>query len=177
MQNQSPYKPPKSALLGVEDSEASRKGRYVVFKPDIEWPSRCFKCNKETDQKKEVKLTYVNPWIYVSILFTILLTIILALIFQKKFKVSLPLCENHLKKRKNFLIFQWTMVAVMTAGILAGILANLDVLFIVSIFVFIVIVISAIFGRLVFAAKYKNGNLWVTGGGKPFLNSLSDFNP
>ena len=40
---------------------------------------------------------------------------------------------------------------------------------------FLVIVISAIFGRLAFAAKYKNDKLWVSGADKAFRNSLPEF--
>jgi hypothetical protein len=172
---ESPYETPKSSLVDVDNCNISRKGRYAVLKPDIEWPSRCFKCNQETSLRKEVKLTYLNPWIYISILFTILLTIILALIFRKRFTVNLPLCELHIKKRKKFLIFQWALVAVMSISIFIGVLSTIDVLVLLSIVTFLVILISAIFGRLAFAAKYTNGNLWITGAGKEFLNNLPDF--
>ena len=171
---ESPYEPPKSSLVDVDYCNMSRKGRYAVFKPDIVWPSRCFKCNKETKLRKKLKLSYVNPWIYLSILITILLTFILALIFRKKFTVDLPLCELHLKKRKNFKIFQWTLVAVMTISFVIAMLTNIDVLLFVPIAIFVIILISAISGRLAAAAKYKDGSIWVTGGGKEFLNSLPD---
>ena len=175
MSTESPYQPPKSVLVDAHQGELRRKGRYVVLKPELEWPSRCFKCNTETSLKKEVRLTYINPWIYLSILITVLLTIILALIFRKKFTENLPICEGHIKKRKNFLVFQWAMVAVMTAGIVIGSLTEMKGFFVVSGIVFLLIVISSIFARLAFAAKYKNGILWVTGSGKEFRNSLPDF--
>jgi hypothetical protein len=175
MTTESPYDPPKSSLVDLHHSDVSRKGRYVVLDPEIEWPSRCFKCNEKTEIKKEVTLTYVNPWIYLSILFTILLTIILVMIFRKKFKTELPLCEQHIKKRKYFLLFQWAMVAIMAVGIVIGVLTSTDILLALSAFVFLVILISAIFGRLAFAAKLKNGKIFVSGAGKDFLNSLPDY--
>lgn len=175
MTTASPYAPPKSALVDSHQSDLSRTGRYVVLDPEIEWPSRCFKCNEATEIKKEVKLTYVNPWLYLSILFTILLTIILVLIFRKKFKVELPLCERHIKRRKYFLIFQWAMVAIMTVGIVVSVLTNETILLALSGFVFLVILISSNFGRLAFAAKLKNDKIWVSGAGKGFLNSLPDY--
>ncbi len=175
MTTDSPYDPPKSSLVDMHHGEIYRKGRYVVHEPNVGWPSRCFKCNEDTSLRKEVKLTYINPWIYLSILITFLLTIILALIFRKRFTVNLPLCEQHIAKRKNFIIFQWAMVAIMTAGFLIGSLTEMKILLVVSLFVFLITIISAIFGRLALAAKYKNGNLWVTGAGKGYLNSLPDF--
>ncbi len=171
----SPYDTPKSALLELEQGDANRSGRYVVVDPEIEWPSRCFKCNQETEIKKKVKLTYVNPWIYLSILFTFLLTIILILIFRKKFKVDLPMCEKHIKKYKNFQIFQWVMVAGMVAGIVIGSLTGNEVMLLIAVFVFFVLFISSMFGRLAFAAKNKNGKIWLSGAGKAFLNSLPDY--
>jgi hypothetical protein len=89
--------------------------------------------------------------------------------------VNLPLCELHIKKRKKFLIFQWALVAVMSISILVGVLSTINVLVFLSIVTFSVLLISAIFGRLAYVAKYKNGNLWITGAGKEFLNNLPDF--
>jgi hypothetical protein len=175
MTTDSPYAPPESELVDAHTSRISRKGRYIVFDPKFELPSRCFKCNQATNFKKDVKLTYVNPWIYVSILVTILLTIILALIFRKKFKVELPLCERHEKKRKNFQIFQWTMVALMVAGFAIGISTNSDVILGASSLIILIIIISALFGRRPQAARYRNEKIWITGSGKEFRNSLPDF--
>ncbi|NKB35869.1 MAG: hypothetical protein GKR93_01685 [Gammaproteobacteria bacterium] len=175
MSVESPYETPKSSLIDVLHDDICRNGRYVVIRPDVEWPSRCFKCNEDTILKKEVKLTYINPWIYLSILINVLITIILALIFRKKFTVDLPLCERHVKRRKNFLIFQWTMVAVITAGIIIGSLTELTFFLGISMLVLLMVLVSAIFGRLAFAAKYKNEYIWVTGAGKEFLKSLPEF--
>jgi hypothetical protein len=152
-----------------------RKGRYVILDPDLEWPSRCFKCNKETSYKKEVKLTYVNPWLYLTILINVLITVILAMIFQKIFTVNLPICEEHRLKHRNFIIFQWSMVALFVAALAIGIVTESLVFAAVAILVFLIILFSGIFGRLAFAAKFKNGNIWVRGAGKDFLNSLPDY--
>jgi hypothetical protein len=175
MPSESPYAPPKSSLINTTNGGMSRKGRYVVLDPDVEWPSRCFKCNKETNYKKTVKLAYVNPWLYLTILINILITVILVLIFQKRFIVELPLCEEHRLKRRNFLVFQWLMVALLLGTTVAAAMTE-HVAFVVLAAVFLLIVlVSAIFGRLAFVAKHKNGNIWVRGGGKAFLNNLPDF--
>jgi hypothetical protein len=175
MSSESPYAPPKSSLINTNSGGMRRKGRYVIFDPDIEWPSRCFKCNKATSHKKRVKLAYVNPWIYLSVLINVIITVVLAAVFQKRFSVDLPLCEEHTIKRRNFLILQWVMAALLAASIGVAISTESLAFSVTAIFVFIVLVISAIFGRLAFAAKLKNGNLWVTGAGKDFLNSLPEF--
>lgn len=175
MSSESPYAPPKSSLVNTNSGSVSRKGRYVILDPDIDWPSRCFKCNKGTSHKKTVKLAYVNPWIYLSILINVIITVILAAIFQKRFTVELPLCDEHTIKRRNFQILQWVMAALFVASIGAAIATESLAFSVIAFFVFIVLLISAIFGRLAFAAKFKNGNIWVTGAGKDFLNSLPEF--
>jgi uncharacterized membrane protein len=174
MSNESPYEPPKSSLVNTNPDNMRRMGRYVVLDPDLEWPSRCFKCNKETNHKKEVKLVYVNPWIYLTILINFLITLILAMVVQKKFTVYLPLCEEHRIKRRNFIIFQWSMVALFVAALSIGIVTESLVFAAIAILVFLIILISGIFGRLAFAAKFKNGNVWIRGAGKDFLDSLPE---
>jgi len=176
MSSESPYTTPQSSLLGSETSELYGYKRYVIQRSDIEWPPRCYKCNADTSVTKKVKLTYVNPWIYLSLLITPIFTIILALIFQKKFTVQLPLCETHLKKRRYFSIFQWVAVSFMIAGFIIGIATNSDIALILSIALILVIVVSAIAGRMVYIAKFKKDNLWVRGAGKEFVSSLSSFN-
>jgi len=170
----SPYAPPESPLIDQDTGGMFTKGRYVIFYPHQTWPDRCFKCNEATDFKKTTRITYINPWIYVSILVTILLTIILALIFRKRFTIELPLCQRHVTRRRNFLIFQWSMVALMVGAIAVGVLSSSDTLLALSALVFLVIVVSAIFGRLAYAARYRDEKIWLTGAGKEFRNSLPE---
>ena len=174
MSSVSPYQPPASELIDPTHGAPSRQGRYVVLNPQAEWPSRCFKCNGETDLTKKLQLTYVNPWIYLSILINILITLVLALIFRKRFKINLPLCEAHIKRRRKFLIFQWSMVALLVVTVAIGWLTEFSITTQVSIFLFLVIAISAIFGRVAFVAKLKKGNIWVRGARKGFIDSLPD---
>ena len=94
-----------------------------------------------------------------SSFFTFLLTTILAIIYRKTFTVNLPLYEQHIVKRKKFIIFQWVMVTITAIGFLIGSLTEMKVLLFISLFAFLITIISAIFGRLAFAAKYKNEKL------------------
>lgn len=174
MAETSPYEPPKSTLIDTIQGDISRKGRHVIIRPDSEWPARCFKCNTETDQTKEFTLTYVNPWIYVSILINLLITILLALIFRKRFPVKLPLCELHKKKYKNLLIFQWSMLGVVIAGTSVGIYTDQAFYLVGAAVAVLPLVISSIFGRLATASRYRDNFIWVNGAGKEFLNSLPD---
>ena len=175
MSADSAYQPPKSTLVDEHSSKMCRKGKYTIVNPEIEWPSRCFKCNAETDLRKKTKLAYLNPWFYLSILINILVTIILSMIFSKRFTIEMPLCEQHMSKRKNLVVLQWTLVAVMLLSIAAAAATSNELFIAPAIFTLLLVVVLAIFGRLAFAAKYKNGNLWIKGAGKKFLNSLPEF--
>ena len=175
MSADSPYATPKSSLTSAGVGEVYSSKRYAVCKADAQWPSKCFKCNSQTHIKKKTKLTYVNPWIYLSLIISPLITIILALIFQKKFTIDLPLCEQHIKKRRNFLIFQWSMVALVVGGIFFGVFVDSQLVLLLALLLFLIIVISAIAGRMVFLAKLKNDNLWIRGAGKQFLDDLPPF--
>lgn len=175
MSSESPYAAPNSDLSNTEASKLYSNKHHVIFEADAEWPERCFKCNEDTKGTKKIKLTYVNPWIYLTILITPLVTIILALIFQKKFNINLPICDEHLKKRRNFLIIQWSLLALMIAGFVVGATTDSQLLLVLSLVLLLVVVISAIAGRMVHVAKYKQNRLWVRGTGKKFLQSLTIF--
>lgn len=175
MTSDSPYAPPESALTNVDESKIFRKGKYVIYNSDDGWPSRCFKCNSETDFKKEVKLTYVNPWIYLTLLITPLITIILGLIFQKKFRLQLPICELHAKKWKRFLIFQWSMLALTITGFFIGILTEMKFFLGISGSLLLLLIVLAVFGRQVYIVKYKKQKLWVKGTGAEYRDSLPEF--
>ena len=175
MRANSPYDPPKSSLLDGSPGETCQRGRYVIHRPESEWPSRCFKCNKVTSSYKRLTLTYVNPWIYLSLLVTFLLTILLALLFRKRFTENLPLCEDHIKRRTFFLILQWCLLITFVGAMLFGAFSESDSLLVLSVIVFLALVISALFGRVAFAARFKDGNLWITGAGKKFRESLPEY--
>ncbi len=175
MSSESPYAPPKSSLVNTAATGIYGFKQYVIHQDGVEWPSRCFKCNTDTNTTKKVKLVYVNPWIYLSLLITPILTIILALIFQKRFTVQLPICEAHLKKRRNFLFFQWGTVVLTIAGFTIGATTNSDIVIMLSIILVLVILISALIGRMIYVAKFKKYNLWIRGAGKEFVCSLPSF--
>lgn len=169
------YAAPQSELTNIESSAVYRHKRYAILNPDAAWPARCFKCNADSTSQKKVKVVYVNPWIYITLLITPLVTIVLALIFQKKFDISLPMCESHLKKRKNFMIFQWTALASMMGGIVIGALMESELIVGLSILLLLVVLFSAIAGRMIHVAKFKDSRLWISGTGKAFLQSLPSF--
>lgn len=174
-----PYAAPKSSLINTNETPDGvlRKKKYVVTAKDVIWPSRCFKCNAATSNRKKMRLSYVNPWVYLSLLINILVTLVLVLIFQKKFVIELPLCDAHLRKRKQFLIFQWIFLAGTMTLIGAGVAFDKPLMLTISMLCFLIVILTAIFSRIAFIAKLKKDTLWIRGAGRPFLESLNEYNP
>ncbi|MDH5327794.1 MAG: hypothetical protein OEZ68_15610 [Gammaproteobacteria bacterium] len=173
------YASPKSSLIDTRlDADAiKRKKKYVVMPKDVILPNRCFKCNEETSKRKKLRLSYVNPWIYLSLFINLLITLILVVIFQKKFTIDLPLCELHLRKRKQFLIVQWSALLGTLSLLGLGIVFDEPIALSVSMLIFLVVILMAIFSRLAYIAKHKDDLLWIKGAGKPFIESLKEYNP
>lgn len=173
----SPYAAPKSELNHQNSHSSSAfyaHKKNVIFKPETPWPSRCFKCNKETSRKKKLTLVYVNPWVYLTLFIWFVITIILSLFVQKKFKIELPVCDVHIKKRRRFLLMQWSLLLLALAVFAAGIHYMNDIVIALAIALVLVVVIAAIFGRMVVATKFKDEQLWVRGTGKEFRASLPE---
>ena len=171
------YHAPSSNLINADEhSTLQAYKRYVITDQYAHWPGRCFKCNSPTEYKKEVKLYYLNPWWYLTILIAALITIIVYYVARKKIVIDLPMCDVHRKKRKNFIIFQSVLLVTFFASLVGSFVTAQDDLALFALLTFLVLVISAMAGRLIVVAKFKNGKAWVSGAGKPFLNSLPVFN-
>jgi len=173
-----PYAAPKSRLIDTRETPDGvlRKKKYVVASKDVIWPNRCFKCNAHTSNRKKIRLNYVNPWVYLSILLNVLITLVLVLIFQKKFIIALPLCDAHLRKRKQFIFVQWTLLGMALATIAAGTALHQPEMLMIAFVLFLVVILTAIFSRIAFIVKLKQGVLWIKGAGAPFLQSLKEYN-
>lgn len=176
---ENPYAAPKSRLVNTNETPdgVMRRKKYVITSAEVIWPNRCFKCNNQTSNRKKMRLNYVTPWVYLSLLLNILITFILILIFQKKFIIELPLCDNHLRKRKQFLTVQWLFLAGTLALFGVGVAYDKPLALTISMLCFLIVILTAIFSRIAFIAKFKNGALWIRGAGAPFLNSLNEYNP
>lgn len=179
MIEQSPYSPPKSTLLDTSNvSEEIYGFKKLVIQNEEDgekWPSRCYKCNAEVEQKKQVTLYHVNPWAYLTILISPLILIILSLIIRKKFVISLPICEEHIQKRKRFIISNWIVLVLTLIIGFVGVAHDLPVMIVISTILFLYLVIAAVVSRRAFIAKRKNGQLWIRGAKKEFISSLPSY--
>lgn len=175
MSENSVYDTPKSELLKTREGDIFAKGKVVIYDKDVAWPERCYKCNKPTTEKVHVTLTYLNPWFYLSILVSILLLIILGLIFRKRFPLDLPICEEHLQKHKKHKLVNWCLAGLTVLAFTLGFVLNIEAAIGTGLVLILALVVSLIAVRMVAVSKLNESQLWVRGVGKPFAESLPDY--
>ncbi len=174
---ENPYKAPDSNLLPENDSLLKRKKGYIIFEPETTWPNRCYKCNAPTDHKKEVKLSYCTPWIALLIFIHIFIMIIVYLFVKKTFRIELPICDKHLKRRQYVITAQVITFLMIMGSIAIAVTINQGFTFVAIALVLFLLMITIAFGRFGHLAKFKNDELWFRGAGKTFLDSLPDYTP
>ena len=179
---QSPYSAPKSKLVDSSSDSSERiygyKKLVIQHKDDgAKWPNRCYQCNAETDNKKELKLYYMNPWIFLTILISPLILIVISLIVRKKFLVSLPICDQHIKKRRKVIAIHWLMVVIMLLVGMVGIVQEVPLLIVLACLLLLGVIITAIIYRLAVITKFKDDQIWIKGAKQQFIHSLAEFHP
>lgn len=108
---QNPYAPPEAGRIAAEPSSERggfwRDRKSVLLHREARLPDRCLRCNEPSVKRLDKMLYWHHPGLYFLILLHILIYAVVALIVRKKMKVSLPLCEAHLKRRRNGILMAW----------------------------------------------------------------------
>jgi hypothetical protein len=134
------------------------------------------KCNAPANGFRHKQVLYwAHPAYLLLILCNLLVLLVVYLIVRKKAVFSIGLCEAHRKQR-------WVAITACLTGLILGV-----VLICVGIAVSmgwligigaLLMVTGAIWGvargRLLAAVKIDKQNVWLTGAGKAFLDSLPD---
>jgi hypothetical protein len=169
------YKAPTTNVDVTLAENAGKIWRHrsaVVVTRDTIWPKRCIKCNAPTDKSIHRLLVYVNPWIYLSILISILITIILALVFQKKFKMDIPVCAKHIAYRKRVILINWLLFAVVAIGVWLTVAEIFQLGVMISGVALLAMLIFGLSNRLAYINKYKEPYVYIRGAKREFLDSL-----
>jgi len=173
-----PYQTPKSvvdAKLVQDTGRIWRMKSAVVVTRETIWPKRCIKCNAPTEKSIKRVLVYVNPWVYLSVLISLLITIVLVLIFQKKFKMHLPLCDQHITYRKRIILTNWMLFLVACGGLWGSIDYNTMYGYLLSGIAVFAMIIIGFSNRLAYISRYKDPHIYVKGAKQAFLDSLGEF--
>lgn len=152
-----------------------RQSSAVVVTRETIWPRRCIKCNTPTDKSLNRSLAYVNPWIYLSLLINVLLTLILALIFQKKFKMEIPVCDRHITIRKRVILVNWILFLVLICGTWLTASDTYNQGWMISSLALLLMLAYGLFNRFAYVSKYKEPYIYVRGAKSEFLDSLDAF--
>jgi len=178
-----PYKTPESSTSAVYLNgsntflnEVYKHKKLAIFSEGTPWPKRCIKCNRETEQVHSLKLAWVNPWAYLSILLSIFVLIIVVLIAQKKFQFDVPLCEEHQQKRKNSVMIRWATFLLFLASLIVGLVLDVQPMIFLSLPLFLVFVVYAAMSSFASIQKFKDGKIWLRGADHSFLESLKQIN-
>lgn len=179
MDENNPYSTPKTDLVNRSDSgQVSRHKKNIIFDSEAPLPPRCIICNEGTDKFEELKLSHVNPWWYLLVLFNLLIFLIVAAFVSKRFIVGVPICELHWKKHKNRKKVAWIAFLVALILFLTGLFLSFDqentqgILLTSGLALTLVAIITGFSARLLYISKRKGSTLWVRGCKPGFLDSL-----
>ena len=186
MDDRNPYAPSRASLQkGTAPPEALRGNvtawrdhRVMVMLPDSPIPHRCIKCNEPADEPTKARKVYWHsPWLYLLLLFNVLIFAIVAMVVRKKTIISLGLCANHKKRRRNIITLAWAgfltgvvlvyLGAASSAGVwgvLVGVLVMLGA-----------IVFGMVAGRVVVPTRIDKTYVRLKGCGEPYLETLPPF--
>ena len=105
---------------------AYRHGNRLVVPKGATLPSYCVKCGQPvTGEPFKKTFFWHNPWLFLLVLVNILVYAIVAMILRKRFDLAVPMCPEHLQRRKNFWIATWVLgLGFIPGGILAGALIH-----------------------------------------------------
>jgi hypothetical protein len=186
MDDRNPYAPSRASLqqgaatprpLGGNVT-AWRDNKVMVILPDTPIPHRCVKCNEPADEPTKARKVYWHtPWLYLLLLFNVLIFAIIAMVVRKKAIVSLGLCADHKRRRRNVIATAWI-------GLLAGIIliyvgasssAGVWGAGVGSLVALGSIVFGMVAGRIVIPIRIDKEYVRLKGCGRAYLETLPPF--
>jgi hypothetical protein len=106
----------------VAPTTAYRDGDKLVVPKGAPLPGYCVKCGEPVmGEFFRKKFQWHNPWLALIALVSPIIYIIVALIVMKRVELLVPMCEEHIQRRKSLLIATWVLgLGFIPAGILVG---------------------------------------------------------
>ncbi len=103
-------------------STAYRNGDKLVVPNGAPLPGYCVKCGEPvTGELVRKKFQWHNPWLVLLVLISPIVYLIVALIVVKRAELLVPMCPEHIQRRKNLLIATWVLLlGFIPAGIFVG---------------------------------------------------------
>ena len=178
--NQNPYAPPRAEAVvdfaqGALTSASGglrREGDLIVIPvTGASFPERCVICNEAAARRLKRRVFWHPPGYYALIFTGWALYLIVSLIVRKRAEFEVGLCERHVKRRRNAMLFGWLgSIALVVAAVAIGdknpALAGLCVLCVFACFI-----ASMLMVRVVTAKRIDKQWAWLKFE-RPFLDSI-----
>lgn len=166
---------PVPVAEGVSNARAD--GKYVVVPvANPKLPARCVKTNAPvtSTESKHKTLYWYPPLLALTILLNLLIFFILYLIFRKKIAIDIPISAAGRKIVRNHAFIAWGAVLLgLVCLVIAIAEPTLVALFLLTAPLIIGgLVYGAFKATLLRAAKLRNGEVWLAGASREFVESL-----
>jgi hypothetical protein len=108
-----PYAPPQSEAMKRDrhldyPDPAWRHGNTLVARKGAELPDRCIKCNAPAEGYRFSRnLSWHSPGWYLLIFVSLLIYILVYFLVRWQGRVTVGLCEQHRRKRKQAILWGW----------------------------------------------------------------------
>lgn len=115
-----------AAAAPAMPATAYRQGNKLVIPAGAPLPRYCLKCAQPVmGEFFKKKFQWHNPLLYLIVLVSPLIYIIVALIVMKRVELMVPMCPEHIQRRKKLLIATWVLaLGFIPGGILVGALVG-----------------------------------------------------
>ena len=153
-----------------------RQGKKIMTVSETPFPDRCVKCNAPANGfRLKRNLSWHPPAYFLLLLCNLLVYAIVAMVVRKKAVLHVGLCEIHRKQRTIANIACAIGVLGGLAMIFGGAFGSSGWLALTG-FAFLLVgaIWGAAKGRTVSATKIDKENVWVSGAGKEFLDTLPE---
>lgn len=106
-----PYTPPTSinSAAGVPAACYRQGPLFIVPRESARLVpcDTCVRCGRPTAKVLHRNLYYYHPALFLLLLLNLLIFVIVVLVVQKKMRISVGVCEQHLKARRHLLLWTW----------------------------------------------------------------------
>ena len=150
-------------------------GRHLVIRPDTTLPNRCIKTNEPVEHPPRTKTLYwAHPAWLLLILVNIIVLLIVYLLVQKKCRVTFSISRAQRDRIRARTTVSLLVLVAGVAAIVVGAFQQEPIVWVICgiIGAFIGLILTFIVSRPLHVAKEKNGEFWIAGCGKEFLDSI-----
>lgn len=152
------------------------EGKYLVVRDEAALPARCVKTNESVEDKPITKTFYwSHPAWALLILVNLLLALIVIMIVRKKCRLSYYLTRTQKAKQRNRMLIAIGSLLVGLVGGLAAVVNEYWIIACIGLGLFLLgLVLIVAWSGPIKITKMRNGEFWIKGCDRTFLDSLEN---